>query len=40
MDTPVQGGRMNITDEDREGRPSDACNTDTIAGVRTLFKDN
>ncbi len=31
---------MNITDEDREGRPSDARNTDTIAGVHVLLEDN
>ncbi len=33
-------GRMNVTDEDCVGRPSDALNTDTIAGVRSLLKDN
>ncbi len=31
---------MNITDEDCDGRPSDACNTDTIASVRVLLEDD
>ncbi len=37
---PFKVGRINVTDEDREGKPSDARNTDTIAGVRALLEDN
>ncbi len=28
------------TDKDHEGRPSDARNTDTIAGIRSLLEDD
>ncbi len=33
-------GRTNVINKDREGRVNDACNTDTIVGVRVLLEDD
>ncbi len=33
-------GRNNVRDDDRSGRPSDAVNGETTAGILTLFKQD